>query len=128
LVSDFYVFSQDLRNGVYVAVGDVNGDGFDDLIVGAGAGGGPRVLVLSGQALTQQGTMTPLANFFAGDPNDLSGAPVASHDVDGDGKADIITGSGDTGTVGIYLGSNLSGTPSSQFDPFEGFLGGVNVG
>jgi hypothetical protein len=126
LVSDFFAFPDTIRNGVYVASGDVNGDGFDDLIIGAGAGGGPAVLVLSGQALSQ-GQQTPLASFFAGDPNRRDGVPVAAHDVNGDGLADIITGGGTTSTVEIFLDNNL-GAPSSQFDPFAGFLGGVNVG
>jgi hypothetical protein len=128
LVPDFFLFDTSLRDGVFIAAGDVNADGYSDLIVGAGAGGGPRVFVVSGQALTQQGIISPLADFFSGDPSLRDGVNVASHDVDGDGRADILTGSGANSTVRIFLGSNLSGTPSSQFDPFAGFLGGVNVG
>ena len=31
IVNDFFAFEQSLRNGVYVSVGDVNGDGYGDL-------------------------------------------------------------------------------------------------
>jgi hypothetical protein len=47
LVGDFFAFEDTLRNGVFVAVGDANGDGQADLIFGAGPGGGPRVRVMN---------------------------------------------------------------------------------
>ena len=43
LFADFFAFEQTLRNGVFVAAGDLDGDGFADLIAGGGPGGGPRV-------------------------------------------------------------------------------------
>ena len=55
LFADFFAFSPDLSNGTYVAVGDINGDNFGDLIVGAGPGGGPRVTIFNGQLLTANG-------------------------------------------------------------------------
>jgi hypothetical protein len=132
LVNDFFVFGDVLRNGVYVAAGDVNHDGFADLVVGAGPGGGPRVLVLDGRVLTQTGTQSPLADFFSGDTGRRDGVPVAAKDLDGDGRADVITGGGSTQTVQAYLGARLTTTSlvsaDLQFTPFPSFVGGVNVG
>lgn len=79
-VSDFYAFDSSLRNGAYVAVGDLTGTGSGDLIFGAGPGGGPRVVAISGQILTSQGPTaalnSPRANFFAGDPGGRGGVRV----------------------------------------------------
>ncbi len=114
LVPDFFAFENTVRNGVFVAIGDVDGDGFGDLVLGGGPTAGPRVRVISGkQVLSVSGlgdldanvAATPalqLANFFAGDPNTRGGVPVAVKDVDGDNKADLVTGSG----------QNLAGFPA----------------
>src|SRR5207237_113251 len=75
-LNDIFVFESALRNGVYVASGDMDGDGFDDLTVGGGPGGGPRVQVLSGQQL-MVGSELSMANFFAGDPDQRGGIRVA---------------------------------------------------
>jgi hypothetical protein len=136
LVSDFFLFEQELRNGAFVAVGDITADGYADLIGGGGPGGGPRVYGLSGFALTQEGgKQTVVANFFAGDTNSRGGVPLASKDIDGDGRDDIIAGAGagSQAVVTTYLGATITpnGTPFpyQQYLVFESsFLGGVYVG
>jgi hypothetical protein len=113
----------------------VDGDGFADLIGGGGPGGGPRVIALSGKDLLG-GPVTGahvLANFFAGDPDNRGGVPLAVKDLDGDRFADLVTGSGPgAGTrVTTYKGSTLStGDPAelSSFDAFGGLNTGVFVG
>ena len=106
--------------GISVAgVGDFNGDGFDDVIVGAwdNDGGGVR----SGRAYTFFG---PLAGTIAaaeadfivtGAAGDQLGLSVAGGDLNGDGFGDLIIGApqfndGDPGYVAIFLGSQGGGS------------------
>src|SRR5262249_30449593 len=112
----------------------VNGDGHPDLIVGAGAGaGGPQVEVIDGTKLTQvqasgQISGALLASFtaYAG----FAGAVrVDAVDVDGDGKARIVTGAG-PGSVGghvkVFRATDLV-LLDSFFAASPSFTGGVNV-
>jgi hypothetical protein len=105
LVNDFYAFDPSLRNGAYVAVGDINGDGYGDLIFGAGPGGGPRVLALDGKELLA-GQTDVLANFFAGSQNDRAGVAVGTI-VESDGSTDLVATDLVTNATGIY---NAAGT------------------
>ncbi len=130
---DFFVFESTLRNGVFVAGGDIDGDGYAEVIAGGGPGGGPRVFALSGAGLLAS-RQDVRANFFAGDTNNRGGVRIAARDLDGDGHADLTAGSGTgagsrvTGYSG--RGTVAGGTPPElfAFDALPGFAGGVFVG
>ena len=99
LIPDFFALDPNLRSGVYVTAADVNGDGYADVLYSTGNSGGPRVRVVSGYVLvTNPGadvaSLPALADFFALDANDRQGIRIAARDLDGDGKADLIIGSG----------------------------------
>lgn len=133
LFGDFFAFEQTLRNGVFVAVGDLDGDGYSELIAGGGPGGGPRITAFSGKALIDNQYETR-ANFFGGDPENRGGARLAVKDLDNDDRADLVVGagSGAGSRVTAYLGVTIppAGQPPAaiEFDAFPGFTGGVFVG
>jgi uncharacterized protein YkwD len=108
--------------GVHVATGDLNGDGYDDLIVSAGAGGGPEVEVYDGKT----GNLTRV--FYAFDPHFLGGVNIATGDVDGDGKADIIVGAGAGGGPEVEAFSGADNHVLYAFYAYDPhFTGGVSV-
>jgi hypothetical protein len=124
---------------VSVATGDVNGDGTDDIITGpAGFGSGPNVRVFDGA------TFALTASFYTYEPAYRGGISVAAADVNGDGFADVITGSlaisphvyvidgrkmnalrGDGKIIDTGAGSGALAS-FFAFDP--GYGGGVQVG
>ncbi|MFH1233435.1 MAG: S8 family serine peptidase [Patescibacteria group bacterium] len=80
----FYAYGDKFKGGVNLASGDVNGDGLDEIITGAGQGGGPHIRIFN-----TQGEL--MGQFFAYPDNWRGGVNVAVADVDSDGIAEIIT-------------------------------------
>jgi len=114
LLASFLTFAP-FQGDIFVGSGDVNKDGFGDVVVGAGPGAGPQVKVIDGtrlnrvQASGQIADSALLASFFAFDPAYRGGVTVAVGDNSGDGVPDIIVGSRSSSShVKIIDGTKLN--------------------
>lgn len=120
LLSSFFAYKSSFRGGVRVAVGDVDGDGKNEIITVPQASGGPHVRVfnLRGQVLSQ---------FFAFPSGFRGGLSVGVGDINGDGREDIVCGAGPGGgpQVRVFDGK---GKLLTQFFAFEKeYRGGINI-
>jgi hypothetical protein len=119
-IMDFEAFAPEFRGGVYVAAGDVNGDGRADIIVGA-AEESSHVRVFDGNG----GAL--MLSFFAFDSAFRGGVRVAAGDVNGDGLAEIVTGAGPGGGPQVKVFDSTGTTTLSMFAYDAAFHGGVYV-
>jgi hypothetical protein len=121
-IRSFFAYAANFTGGVFVASDDVNGDGRDDIITGAGFGGGPHVKVFDGV------TGQEVQSFFAYAQNVTGGVTVGAGDFNNDGRADIITGvaSGASPHVKVFNAVDLAEI-HSFFAFAQNFTGGVFV-
>lgn len=83
LLSKEFIAFNDFEGGLNLAVGDVNGDGMDEIIVAPSFGGGPHIKVfsLSGELISE---------FFAFDKSYRGGVKVAVGQLDNDLEMEIV--------------------------------------
>ena len=89
-------------SGAAVAAGDINGDGRDDLIIGAysadpagGANAGETYVIYGGGSLPATIDLNSQCvglTVYGDDADDRSGWAVAAGDINGDGRDDLIIG------------------------------------
>jgi hypothetical protein len=108
LVYDFFAYDLAVNNGAYVAVADLNGDGFGDVVFGAGVGA-MHVQVISGATLTRTGdgakaVAAPLSSYIVPQADGYTGgARVAAGDFASTGRPQVLVGTGGNAGGGVYL-------------------------
>ena len=119
----FAPYGTGYQGAITVAQGDVNGDGVADLVTGTGAGVAPHVLVLDGN------TLAVISSFYAYAEQFLGGVRVAAGDVDGNGKAEVVTGTGPGSAPNVCVFNGTTGATQQSFYAYAPeYLGGINVG
>lgn len=120
----FDAFDEGFTGGVRVAAGDINGDGFAEIVAAPGPGAQPEVKVFNGQ------TGELFTSFLAFDASFDSGVFVALGDINGDDRFDIITAPGPGSDLGplVRVFNESDGELITSFFAYgEGFSGGVTV-
>jgi autotransporter-associated beta strand protein len=115
IISSFYAFTPTFAGGVYVGAA-VSVSGQREIVVGAGAGGGPQVEVIDASKIAVQSNgqianSALLTSFFAFSPTFAGGVRVALGDINGDGTLDIIAGAGPGGGPQVVV---IDGTKLRQ--------------
>jgi hypothetical protein len=113
--------------GVNIASGDLDRDGVDELISGAGPGAvfGPHIRAFSYDRDLNWIVPVPGVSFMAYTTRKW-GANVAGADIDGDGYDEILTGAGPGPTFATHVrGWNVDGGPASNIPPVNFFAFGT---
>jgi hypothetical protein len=125
LVKEFAAFDPNFRGGTYLAVGQVDPSTHgQEIIVSAGIGGGPHVRVFG------LNRADPIRDFFAFDASFRGGVRVASADLNGDGRAEVVAAMGPGGSPTVRVFDLRSSQPrmTDEFLAYDrAFTGGVYV-
>jgi hypothetical protein len=128
LLGSFMAFNPAFGGGVTVAAGDISGSGSDDIICGAGFGGGPNVSIFSIPSVIPVATFSLVQSFFAFNPAFGGGVTVAAGDLNVQGFDDIIVGAGPGGGPQVSVFNGVTGAMLNSFFAFNpAFDGGVYV-
>ena len=107
----YFAYDPTFRNGIYISTGDTDGDGHDEIITGAGAGGGPHVKYHD--LIDDEDE----ASYFAYAPSFSGGVYVAAAGSSFRlGSDDVITAPASLGSANIRIYDDHGGLREEYFD------------
>jgi len=123
LVRSFLAYDAAYTQGVRLAMGDVNGDGVQEVITATALGSDVRIYDWTTGTL-----LAGVANQINPYNGTTGGVYVACADVNGDGKDDIITGPGGNFFPLVQVFNAADGSVLNQFMAYDAtYTGGVRV-
>src|SRR5919108_1340626 len=101
------------HQGIRVAVGDVNGDGRNEIVTAPGRSAFTELRVFDGRTFQQLGTVLPFKDAVW-----WAGAYVATGDTNGDGRAEIVEGLDSGCCTTLHVLDAVSGDDLAGFFPY----------
>jgi len=120
LLGSFFAYDKKANGGVNVAIGDLDGDGQNEIVTGPGVGLEPLVKVFSLKGILKK-------SWLAYDKNFKGGVSVAIGDVNDDGQNEVVTAPGIGGGPQIRVFNANGGALKSFFAYDKDYHGGVRV-
>lgn len=120
---DFNLYEENFIGGASVCVGDVNGDGQQEIIVGSGPGRRSEINIYSSQAQRTKYIIYPFPEEYKG------GVDVACGDLDGDQVAEIVAAVASEGNaqIKVFRANEHRALISNFLAEPEEFQGGVHI-
>jgi len=116
----FFAYARSFHGGVNLALGDVDGDGVEEIITAPGPGGGPHI-----RCFKFDGRL--VRSFFTRETSFRGGISVTALDYNQDGRDDVVSVPQTRSLALVRIFDAQTHSLLRQFQAFGGYRGGTTV-